>query len=261
MNWNRVYAIFLRHLYFLRRSYDRISDTFYWITLDLVIWGITGIYFQRFSPDAQYVVFMIISGVLLWNITWRAQIEISLGTIEELYNKNLVNLFVSPLTFREWVTGLVIMGAGKAIISFLFGTIIAFFFYHVGIFQYSYHLPVLFVLLIMSGWWIGFLIASFILRYGTRVQTLAWSFTWLLSPFSAIYYPLEILPKWAQTISYFIPMSYVFEEGRNLLYNGVVDYNKLLISFGLNILYLVLTLWLFRSSFKSVLDKGLVKVY
>ena len=261
MNWNHVYAIFLRHLYFLRRSYDRITDTFYWIVLDLVVWGFTGIYFQRFLPDAQNVVFMIISGVLLWNITWRAQIEISIGTIEELRNKNLVNLFVSPLRFSEWLTGLVIMGLGKAVVSFLFGSIFAFFFYKVGIFKYSLHLLIFFILLMMSGWFIGFLISSVILRYGTRVQTLAWSFTWLLSPFSAIYYPLEILPGWAQVISYFVPMSYVFEEGRNLLYNGVVDYNKLLICFGLNIVYLILTLLLFKNSFKSVLDKGLVKVY
>jgi ABC-2 type transport system permease protein len=261
MNWNRVFAIYLRHLYFLRRSYDRISDTFYWITLDLVIWGITAIYFQRFSPDIQSVVFMIISGVLLWNITWRSQIEISLGTIEELWNKNLVNLFVAPLRFSEWITGLVIMGITKGILSFLFGTAVAFFFYHIGIFRYSYHLPVFFILLLMSGWFIGFFIASIILRYGTRVQTLAWSFTWLLSPFSAIYYPIDTLPQWAQTISKFVPMSYVFEQGRNLLYNGVVDYGQLLICFGLNVFYLLLSLFLFQSSFKSVLQKGLVKVY
>lgn len=261
MNWNRVYAVFLRHLYFLRRSYDRITETFYWIALDLVIWGITGLYFQRFTPDAQNLVFMIISGVLLWNITWRAQIEISLGTIEELWNKNLVNLFVSPLKFPEWIAGLVLMGFGKALVSFLFGSLVAYLLYHVGIFYYSFYLPVFFLLLIMSGWCLGFMIASIILRFGTRVQTLAWSFPWLLSPFSAIYYPLDVLPHWAQTISYFLPMSYVFEQARNLLNNGVVDPSKLLISFGLNIFYLILTLWIFGRSFNSVLNKGLVKVY
>lgn len=261
MNWNRIYAIFLRHLYFLRRSYDRISDTFYWITLDLIIWGITGLYFQRFAPDVQNVVFMIISGVLLWNITWRAQIEVSLGTIEEIWNKNLVNLFVSPLKFSEWITGLVLMGICKAVIAFLFGSLVAFLLYKVGIFHYSYYLLLFFVLLIMSGWSIGFLIASIIMRFGTRIQTLAWTFTWLLSPFSAIYYPLDTLPQWTQTISYFIPMSYVFEQARNLLNNGVIDYSKLLICFGLNCFYLVLTMWIFRRSFNSVLNKGLVKVY
>ena len=113
----------------------------------------------------------------------------------------------------------------------------------------------------MSGWCIGFFIPSLILRFGNKVQTLAWSFTGLLSPFSAIYYPLDVLPRWAQIVSKFIPMSYIFEEGRNLLYNGVVDYNNLLISFGLNCVCLILTIWLFRRSFQSVLNKGLVKVY
>ena len=261
MNWNRVFAIFLRHYYFLLHSYDRLSDAFYWITLDLVVWGITGVYFQRFSPNSQNVVYMIISGVLLWNITWRTQIEISLGTIEELWNKNLVNLFVSPLSFFEWISGLLIMGGAKAIVSFIFGTLVAFFLYHVGLGYYSMYLPIFFILLMMSGWCIGFFIASVILRFGTKVQTLAWSFTWLLSPFSAIYYPLDVLPHWAQIVSKFIPMSYIFEEGRNLLYKDTLNYSNLIICFGLNILYLSLTLILFQNSFKKVLAKGLVKVY
>jgi len=261
MNARRIYGVILRHLYLLRRSYDKMVDSFYWITLDLIIWGITGLYFQQLTADSKQIIFMIISGVILWNITYRAQSDISLGLIEELWNWNLINLFVSPLTFIEWVIALVALGAVKSVMSFLFGALVAFILYKVGIFFLSIHLLFFMILLLMTGWWLGFTVSAIVLRYGTRVQTLAWTLVWLISPLSAIYYPLSILPVWVQKIAMFVPTSYVFEEGRNLLYNGIVDYNKLLISFGLNGLYLVLSIIFLRNSFDSVLKKGLVKVF
>lgn len=236
-------------------------DSFYWITLDLLLWGITGMYFQSITPDFQNVIFMILSGVLLWNIVYRGQIDITMGLLEELWNKNLINLFVSPLTFREWIASLLALGFVKAMISFSFGSLITFILYKFGILFYSIHLLAFIGLLIMSGWWLGFLVAAFILRFGTRVQALAWTFVWLASPFSAVFYPMEILPGWVQVIARFVPMSYVFEEARHLLYEGTIDYGQLGISLVLNIIYAILTFLLLNKSFKAVLQKGLVKVY
>ena len=261
MKLHRIYAILLRHMYLFRRSYDKMVDSFYWITLDLLLWGITGMYFQSITPDFQNVIFMILSGVLLWNIVHRGQIDITSGLLEELWNKNLINLFVSPLTFREWIASLVALGFVKAIISFVFGSLITVLLYKFGILFYSVHLLAFMGLLIISGWWIGFLVSSFILRFGTRVQVLAWTFVWLASPFSAVYYPVDILPSCVQVITRIVPMSYVFEEARHLLYEGKIDYGQLGISLVLSIIYSILTFILLHRSFKAVLQKGLVKVY
>lgn len=261
MKTHRIYAVLLRHLYLLRHSYDRMVDTFYWIALDLTIWGITGVYFQSFSPNSQNIIFTLISGVLLWNVIYRAQQDISTSLLEELWNNNLINLFVSPLSFKEWVTSLVGLGLVKSIISFLFGSLFALFLYHVMMWKYSYHLLTFMILLLMNGWWLGFLIAGFILRFGTKVQTISWTLVWLISPFSAVYYPLSILPGWVQTVAAFIPSSYIFEEARSILYSGQVHYDRLFISFGLNLFYLLLSILFLRSSFMKVLDRGMVKVY
>ena len=93
MKKHAIWAILLRHLYLFRRSIDKMVDAFYWITLDLLLWGITSLYFQQFAPNAQQLVFMLISGVILWNISYRTQIDISMSLLEELWNKNLINIF------------------------------------------------------------------------------------------------------------------------------------------------------------------------
>lgn len=262
MNTRRIYGMLLRHIFQFRRSYDRIFDSFYWIALDLMIWGITGLFLAKISPNNTQFVYMIISGVILWNVTYRTQIDINVSLLEELWNKNLINLFVSPLLFREWITSLVILGVTKAIATLLFGSLVAYLVYGVNIYSlYSYHLIVYVVLLMMSGWWIGFFISGLLLQYGTRIQTLGWSFVWLLGPFAAIYYPLDTLPSWAQYISRVVPMSYVFEETRNELFHGKINYQNLAIAFGLNVLYILIAAYFIRRNFSKVLEKGLVKVY
>lgn len=261
MKFHRIYAVILRHMYLFRRSYDKMVDTFYWITLDLLLWGITSVYFSSIAPNAQQIIFMFISGVILWNITYKSQIEINMGILEELWNKNLINLFVSPLTFREWLTALISLSIIKSLISFLFGAIIGFILYKIQIFNYTIHILSFIMLLMMSGWWLGFFVSSLVLRFGTRVQTLAWTLVWIMSPLSAIYYPLDILPSFVQIIAKCLPTSYVFEQGRNFLATGQVDYSQLAISFGLNIVYIILGALFLRNSFTKVLQKGLVKVY
>src|SRR3982750_2005036 len=102
MKLHRIFGIILRYLFLFRRSFDRLSDAFYWPTIDLLVWGITSAYLQSFAPKTSPVILIIVSGILLWLITWRAQYEISVGLLEDMWNKNLINIFVSPLKFSEW---------------------------------------------------------------------------------------------------------------------------------------------------------------
>jgi len=113
----------------------------------------------------------------------------------------------------------------------------------------------------MTGWWVGFFVSGLILRFGTKVQTLAWTFAWLIGPFAAIYYPVSTLPVWAQKIALFIPASYVFEGAREIIYKGYTDPTKFYLSFIINLVYLILSIAFLHLSFKKVLEKGLVKVY
>lgn len=261
MKLNRIIAINLRYFYLMRRSYDRLSDLIYWPAIDLIIWGLTSSFFTSLAPNISNLILMILAGQVLWIIVWRGQYEITVNLLEDLWNKNLINIFVAPLTFTEWIISLLIHSVLKAGISFSFAVLFVYFLYKVHIFSFGFNLLPFMMLLIMTGWSIGFFVASLILRFGTKVQTLAWTFGWLLGPFSAIYYPVSILPEWAQKIAAFIPSSYIFEGMREVIQKGQLDKGKLLISFLLNFGYLMLSLVFLRKSFAKALEKGLVKVF
>lgn len=260
MKIHRIYALILRNLYNFKRSFDRLSDAFYWPTIDLVLWGLTSLYFTSLPGGSRTFMLATLGGILLWIFPWRAQYEITVNVLTEIWDKNLTNIFVSPLKFSEWITSLIIIGILKAVISISFASVIAFILYRVNIFMYGFYLLPFLLLLLMSGWWMGFSVASIILRFGSRVQTLAWTVTWAVAPFSAIYYPVSILPEWAQFISNLLPTSYVFEGGREVIFNHTLDWNKVWISLGLNILYLTISIILFRKSFTSALNRGLQSI-
>lgn len=261
MKLHRIYAVLLRHMYLMRRNIDKQTEVFYWITMDIFIWGMTSVYFQNAQSTAQNIVFAIMAGVLLWNMVYRAQSDFSNSILEDLWNKNLVNIFVSPLTFSEWLTSLISLGVIKGAVSFLYSTLLVLLVFKVNLFQLSFYIPVFIFLLFMTGWSLGFIISGLILRFGTKVQAFSWTSIWILSPFSAIYFPLSILPEWAQFASRAVPTSYIFEEVRRFLATGSIEPLNLLISFVLNVVYFSLAAWFLRSSFIKVLEKGLVKVY
>lgn len=261
MKLHRVWAVLLRFLYGFSHSYDRISDAFYWPTIDLLLWGITSTFIQSYAPENLGIITMIVSGILFWIIIWRGQYEITVNLLEELWNRNLINLFVAPLKFSEWIAAFVIIGIVKAIASITFASFVAFILYKVNIFQYGFYLLPFILLLIMTGWWVGFLVSGVILRFGTKVQVLAWTTAAVISPFSAVYYPLSILPDWAQKIGLVIPTTYIFEGARSVVARGYLDMNAIWISLALSIVYLVLALIFLRKSFNKVLQKGLIKVY
>ena len=175
MKLHRIYAIILRQIFTLRHSFDRLTDAFYWPVLDLFLWGLTSSYFTSIAPGTSKIVMVLVGGIILWIIAYRAQYDISINILGEMWDRNLVNIFVSPLKFSEWISSLIIMGILKAIASILFASIFAFLLYKIAIVTYGFYLLPFIFLLLMTGWWVGFLVSSVTLRLGTKVQTLAWT--------------------------------------------------------------------------------------
>lgn len=261
MNITRIFAMVLRHFYNLKRSFDRLTDVFYWPALDIILLGLTGLYFVSLSPESTLNIKAIIGAVMLWIIPWRSQNEISINVLVELWDRNLGNVFISPFKFSEWVVSLMIVGVIKGIISIGFIAVLAYFLYEVNIFMYGFYLIPFIFLLFLFGWAIGFYVGAVILRFGSRIQTLGWTVPWAAAPFSAIYFPVSILPDWAEKVAFIFPSSYVFEVSRQVVFNNKVSLDYLLISFVLGIFFLALSIYFFRRSFNTALKRGLQGIH
>lgn len=257
MNLKRVMAMVQRYFYNVKHSYDRLTDMFYWPLMDLLIWGLTGLYFAKLSGDSQHLTTVLLTGIIFWIVTWRAQYEITTNLLSEMWDRNLVNIFASPLTVYEWITAVTIFGGLKMIVSLLFSAGIAFILYQYAFFQFGWWLFPIVISLVITGWASGFVVAAIIIRWGMKVQTIAWAGAYLIAPFSALYYPLSVLPDWAQKVALIFPSSYIFEAMRQHIFTNTISIEKIIISFAINLVFLVLSISLFVYSFNKSKQLGL----
>lgn len=253
---SRLVAFCLRHLYPLRRDFDLLSDMLYWPIIDILLWGITSQWLGSIS-GVENVVFTIVMSLILWNVIWRSQSEVSRNLIDEIWNNNLVNLFSTPLSLPEWMVGVLFLSLLKMVftISVLIPIVLAL--YAVNVFTLGLWLIPFFILMVMTGWWVGFIAAGIVIRWGPKVQTVVWTLPGILLPLSATYFPLEQMPSFLRPISTFLPTTYVFESMRALVLTGNVSWNYLGVSLLLNIFFLVLSLWWFVKSFAYSKTLGL----
>jgi ABC-2 type transport system permease protein len=256
IRWHRLYAFSLRHLYPLRRDFDLLSDMLYWPMIDVLIWGITSQWLGG-TAEASKVMASILIGLILWNTIWRSQSEISRNLIDEIWNNNLVNLFSTPLSLTEWVIGVLGLSLLKMLFTVTMIATLIFVLYTVNIFMLGWWLIPFFIGTVMTGWWVGFFAAGIVIRWGPKVQTVVWTLPGILLPFSVVFFPLANLPNALKPISHLLPTTYVFESMRSVVQTGSLDWHFLVISFGLNVLYLAIALRWFVSSFKESLRLGL----
>lgn len=260
MVWARVKAVIWRHFYNFKHSWDRLSDAFYWPAMDIFIWGLTSVYISEATVEIPNIVMLLMTGLVFWMIVWRGQYEITVNLLEEMWNSNLVNLFTTPLTVYEWMVGVVFLGIMKMVMTISFAGLLVGLLYSVNVFRFGWLLLPFMSLLLMFGWSVGFIVAGLIVRFGMRIQTLAWTGIYLLAPFSAIYYPVSSLPNWAQTVARWTPTSYVFEGMRSVIFTGTMDQANLSKSLILTIMFFMAAIGFFLIMFNQSRKTGLARL-
>lgn len=258
MKWHRIKAVYKRYTYNIF-TLDHLTELFFWPLLDIFIWGITIVWIQKMDTQVSLVL-PILTSLVLWQVVWRSNYEVSVNILKELWARNYVNLFSTPLKTSEWIVSLMLLGLTKNGITILFGSISVYILYGANIFELGLPFIPYLLSLVISGWWCGFLSSSVIIYFGQRMQMFAWIAGYIFSPFSAVFYPLSALPIWAQPLSKILPMSYVFEGVRSCYFEGVFSMELFIKSLVLNVIYLIISLLLFVVMFEKSREKGLARL-
>ena len=106
------------------------------------------------------------------------------------------------------------------------------------------------------GWALGMAICGMILRHGMGAESLAWLAVFTLSPISAVYYPVSILPGWLQHVAWALPSTYVFEGMRAVLFEHVFRADYLLTASALDLVWLALGVSAFFLAFRDARRRG-----
>lgn len=254
--YNRISGSIMRHLFLLPKSFARWMDMFYWPLIDLLVWGYTTVYLNANSQSGMNFVVLFIGALISWDVLFRAQQSITITFLEDIWARNILNLFVSPLTATEFLISSVAYGMLKHFITMSFMAVMAFWLYDFNYFSLGFALiPAIFNLLIF-GWALGIVTTALIIRFGQAGEMLAWGMAFLIQPFVGVFYPVETLPPFFRIVSKFLSPTYVFSELRAIVLYKTFDPAMMVKAFLLNLVYLALSVLFFNWIWKVVKEKG-----
>lgn len=259
MNTTRISGIIIRHYFLSLRQLERFFDLLISPILMVVLWGFMTSYVQGLQSNTLTA--FLLGGILLWIIFEKVGTDIGVNFMFDIWDRNLINVLATPLTFAEYLTALVIISLIKISVSFSMMCLIAAFFYHFQITSLGVGLALFAINLFIFATSFGIFNIGLVLRFGHSIGPLTWIIPFLVQPFAAVFYPISVMPEIFQHIASFIPLSYVFEGMRFMFKTGQFNSQLFWMSLTLNSIYFVLSVGFFTWILKSALKSGrLVKV-
>jgi ABC-2 type transport system permease protein len=217
MKLRPIAGLVLRQFYLIRGSPVRMFPMVTWVAIDIVLWGFITRYLNAVSGSGVNFVPTLLGGVLLWDFCTRIMQGVTTAFLEDVWSRNFLNLFASPLSISEYITGLVITSVATSVIGLVVMLLLATGVFHLQFFTMGLPLLGFLLVLFVFGISLGIFASAMVLRYGPASEWLVWPLPALLSPFAAVFYPLAVLPHWMQWVSLALPPAYVFEGMRALL--------------------------------------------
>ena len=261
MNGSRVAAIVLRILYLYRGSPQRVFPIFIWVAVDILLWGFLTRYLNSVSQASFNFVPALLGAVLLWDFLTRVMQGVTMAFFEDVWSRNFLNLFATPLSISEYLAGLVLAAIGASFLSLIAMIAFARAAFGLSFLTYGTALAPFIAVLFVTGIAMGVAAAGLVLRLGPASEWLIWPIPMIVSPFAGVYYPVAVLPGWMRAIAAVLPPSYVFEGMRAVVAGEPAPWAKLVAGAVLALAYLVLACLFFASVYKTAIRTGLIARY
>ena len=219
MNWSKIFALSLRHIYLIKGSFPRILDLIYWPTIQIFLWGFISKFFTLNSSLYENTVGVILSAAILYDFLFRSSISYNMMFLEEIWSRNFTNLFIAPIKLCEIIAALTLTAILRTLIGLVPAVLLAIPLFGVSILNIG--VPLVFLLITLY-----------------------------------IYYPIDILPNWLQVIAKFLPLVHIFEEMRNILIHDTINYYQILKAIFISFVYFVIGIIIFYLSYNGAKNRG-----
>lgn len=259
MSFTRISAIILRQYYLTRDNPTRTIQIFLWPLLDIILWGFISKYVGEIGGEAFSLV--LLGAIILWDFLVRVMYGVTVTFFEDVWSRNFLNIFASPLAVSEYIIGMVLWSICTSIIGFAAMLLSAWFFFGFSAAIYGLAALPFMLVLFFTGVSLGILGVAIVLRYGPSAEWFIWPMPAVLTPFAGVFYPLTTLPEWMQYISHMLPPSYVFEGLRAVIAGEGVLGSSLFMGTLLGVLYIALAYIFFLRVYRRAVRTGLIARY
>ncbi|HET7185649.1 MAG TPA: ABC transporter permease [Terriglobales bacterium] len=261
MKLSRIFAIVLRQYYLVRGSASRVIPLFAWVAVDIVLWGFITRYLNSVTGSGFNFVPVLLGAVLLWDFFSRVMHGVTMTFFEDVWSRNFLNIFATPLSIFEYLGGLVLSAVATSLVGLAVMLALAMLAFGLSFFSYGVVLIPFLLVLFLFGIAMGIVGTAIVLRFGPAAEWFIWPIPATISPFVGVFYPLATLPHWMQVIAHGLPPSYVFEGMRAVIAGQAASSMLLLGGIWLALLYVVLACWFFARIYRYAVRTGLIARY
>lgn len=245
----------------IRGSFARLFPLFAWIAIDMILWGFLTQYLNQVSSAKFNFVPVLLGAILFWDFFIRIMQGVTMAFFEDVWSRNFLNIFATPLTVSEYVGGLVLSSIFTSIIGLSVMLFVAAACFKLSLLVYGMMAMPFILVLFLFGIAIGIFACAIVLRCGPASEWFIWPIPALLSPFVGVLYPISTLPQWMQIVSRALPPSYIFEALRSIVEGRGASASLLTWSAILACGYIFIAYRVFAGVYKGTLHTGLIARY
>lgn len=261
MAYRPILAIVLRYVYLLRSTPARWMPVFTWVAIDMVLWGYITKYLNTIITSGMNFVPTLLGAVLFFDFFSRVIFGVSGVFLEDVWSRNFLNLFASPLSVSQYLAGLVTASLATSLLGLALMIAIATAVFGLPFLSYGAMVVPFLLILFLFGISLGIIASAVVLRLGPSAEWFIWPVPAVISPLAGVFYPLANLPVWLQYLGKLLPASYVFEGLRAVVAGHGVPLSGLLAGGGLAVIYLLLACWFFKRTFAHAVRTGILARY
>jgi ABC-2 type transport system permease protein len=259
MNLRIVWALTCRYLFLYARNWLRAAEVVFWPTMELVTWGFVTVYIEKEQGGVGNNPFAwLLGGVILWDVMFRSQQGVSVSFLEDVWTRNLLNIFVAPVRPVEYIAATFTVGFIRILVTVLLLATLSWLFYSFNLLSLGVSLIPFFGLLLVFGWSIGVVATAMIMRYGQAAENLAWAIPFLVQPITAVYYPVSVMPPWLQSLALSLPSTHVFEGMRGVMSGAGFSWAHFGWAVLLNVIFMAGAAWFYARTLRKVKELGLL---
>src|SRR6478752_9797741 len=254
-----VSALVLRYIFLYTRHPVRFVELIFWPLVDLLVWGFLTIYLQKQAGSGfPATISYLIGAMILWDVLFRSQQGVAISFLEDVWTRNLLNVFVAPVRTVEYVGATCVVGLLRVGVTLVLLVVVAALAYQFHLTSLGLSLLPFLGNLILFGWFLGMISTALIMRFGQAAESLAWAVPFFIQPLAAVFYPVSVLPGWLQPAAMALPCTPVFEGMRAVLAGHPTPWGNIQHALVLNCVWGLLAAFFFAANLRHVRRAGLL---
>jgi ABC-2 type transport system permease protein len=249
----KIWAFSARSTLVNRRNVFAVFEMLFWPLIGIFSVGLL----TRFlNLEADTVSFILIGAVTM-NTIQIAQLDLSYALLYSVWSKSLKHEFIAPVRLSHILIGAGLVGLIRGFLVFVLMGLLSVYFFDMDLSRPGLAGLIFFLLgMFLNAAVIGALVLALVLRFGQRAEVAAWAFSYLMLLLCGLYYPISVLPKGAQVLAQFIPLTYFLDYFRHFYGFPAASAHPLLYGFGQSVIYLFLSYGMVSLTLRSAYKRG-----